>query len=41
MYNREDVQKIEKEFPVAFIQFQHRERHKNAELVYAYCPLVA
>ena len=41
MDNRNDVQKNETEFSVAFFLFGHGKWHKNADLVYAHSPLVA
>ena len=41
MDNRNDIQKIETEFSVAFFLFRHGEWHKNADLVHAHSPLVA
>lgn len=38
---RNDFQKIETEFSVAFFLFGHGKRHKNAGLVYTHSPLVA
>ena len=41
MDNRNDFQKTETEFSVAFFLFGHGEWHKNADLVYSHSPLIA
>ena len=40
MDNRNDFQKTQTEFSVAFFLFRHGKWHKNADLVYTHSPLV-